>query len=321
MLSRRALLARIAVAGLSALCLAAHAQYPERPIKIVVPVSPGGGTDITARLLATHLAPRLGVPVIVENKLGADGLIGADAVAKAAPDGYTLLMPTTGFLLLPFMHKKMPYDTLGDLVGITAVSRAPMLIVATGSLPFRTPKEFGELLRANPDKYSYATFESYGTMLLSMYNARENIQAVKVPYKGSGQAMPDVMSGVVAYMMTSVAAAKPHLESGKLRAVGLTGAERIPQLPEVATLMESGLSDFAIYQRFTLFAPAKTPPVILERIQQAVQAVVRLPEVSSVLRQQGQEPLGNSVAEFQAEVRKEYAMSEKAAKAAGFVPN
>lgn len=319
------MLLKTALAGLAASALLmglapAHADFPDKPIRIVVPVSPGGGTDITARMLATHLSARLNVPVIVENKLGADGIIGADFVAKAPPDGYTLLIPTTGHFLLPFINKKMPYDTMKDLVGITAISRAPMVIVASPQLPFKTPKEFVELLRANPNKYGYATFESYGQLLIGMMNAKSNVQALRVPYKGSGQALPDVISGVVHYTMTSVAAAKTFVESGKLKAVALTGGKPVPELPGVVSLHDAGLLDVDVFQRFTLFAPARTPREVLDKLQQAVNAVVHSPEVTKSLRLQAQEPIGNSVADFQAEVQKEYAMSEKSARDAGLVP-
>lgn len=315
-ITRRTILAGLSASVASRL---SHAAYPDRPIRLVVPYAPAGGADIVTRAVAHQLGEKIKQSIIVENRSGADGLIGADYVAKSAPDGYTFLSVTSGHQLLPFLHKRMPYDTLKDLVAVTALARSPALFVASGSVPANSLQELAALIRANPGKYSYGSAEKYGLLINTMWNQREGLEAVHIPYKGSGQQLPDIIGGSVQYGVTSIPAARGYVQSGQLKALAVTSAERVRELPQVPTAVESGLKDFVIYNHYGLYAPANTPKSILERLQGQIAEVTALPALQAFFALQSVERAAVPVTEFQQQMLREFNLLEKLAKEANLV--
>jgi tripartite-type tricarboxylate transporter receptor subunit TctC len=287
--------------------------------RIIVGTSAGGGGDNVARLLAAKLDGRLADHVIVENHTGADGVIAASDVARAAPDGCTLLLATSGHMLRPFATKKLPYNTLTDLVGVTAVTRSPALIVASPDLKFDSPSGFVAMLKANPGKYNYATPEILGQITVALFNHQVGVDATRVPYRGTASMMPDLASGIVQYAASSISAAQTLVAGGRLKAVGVAGTERAQTLPQVPTFKEYGI-DFVLYNRYGLFAPGSTPRAALENAQRAVAAALQDPALAKALKLNGDEPVGNSVDQFQGELRQEYELFKATAAQAGIVP-
>ncbi len=252
-MNRRAWLALAAgglFGGLSlSLALPAVAQtYPAKPIRIVVPYVAGGGTDTIARAMGEKLSKRLGQPVVVDNKAGASGIIGTDAVAKAAPDGYTLLMTLTQSVLTnQFLYQKLPYDPRKDLTMISVLADAQLVLVAHPSVPARTARELGEYARSRPGKLSYASWGVGSLSHLSgaYYSKLVHGQAMHVPYKGEAPMMQDLLGGQVQFGFASILSAKPYIQSGKLKALAVTGTQRSSALPDMPTFAESGMQDSA----------------------------------------------------------------------------
>lgn len=276
-------------------------DFPSKPIRIIVPYGAGGGSDYLARRLSDKLAQRLGQTVIVENRPGADGIIGTNMVARADPDGYTYLIAVGTHLLNPLVHKDLPYDTFGDLTGVTMIARSPLLFSASNSIKARDMTDFVKLAHENPGKYSFANSEKFTMMLVKMLTDSQKMDVVHVPYKGSGPLLVDVAGGAVSIASSSIAAAMPYLKSNRLHPLAVTGLERTSALPDVPTLKELGLGDFDYYVTYGLYAPAKTPRAALERMQQEVRNVTSDPEMKEALNSQAAEPVANGVDEFNAE--------------------
>lgn len=300
----RLLIAAMTVASLVMPGLAAQAHadtFPSQPIRIIVPYGAGGGSDYLARKLSDKLSARLGQSVIVENRPGADGIIGTSMVARAQPDGYTYLIAVGTHLLNPLVHKDLPYDTFRDLTGVTLIARSPLLFSANNSIAAKDMKEFVALSRANPGKFSIANSEKFTMMLVKMLADSQKMDVVHVPYKGSGPLLVDAAGGAVSIASSSVAAAAPYLKSNRLHALGVTGTERSSALPDVPTLKELGLGDFDYYVTYGLYAPAKTPRQALERMRQEVKNVTSDPEMKAALVSQAAEPVANDIDEFNAD--------------------
>jgi tripartite-type tricarboxylate transporter receptor subunit TctC len=238
--SLKAIAIAIATAMLTAGSASAD-EFPNRPIRLVLPTVAGGGTDAHARFVAKQVERQTGWTVVVENRPGADGAIAADFVAKSKPDGHTLLVTTSGHLLLPFTRKSLPYDTLKDFVGITALTRNYAFVTTSTSLKLNTLGDLLGLLRSAPGKYSFATPESFGYLQTARFNKNAGVQAVRVPYRGTGALITDVASGLVTYAIMTVSAAKPMMEAGKLRALCVGSNKRIPEFPSVPTCPEEGV--------------------------------------------------------------------------------
>ncbi|GAP35553.1 tripartite tricarboxylate transporter substrate binding protein [Piscinibacter sakaiensis] len=303
--ARRRLLQRAAASGATAV-LPAWAAFPDKPVRIVVPYSAGGGTDIIARHVAQRLQPRLGQTVLVENRPGADGVIGTDVVAKAPPDGSAFVLVVASHLINPLVIAKMPYDTHRDMVGVTMVAESPLVFVTHVDVPARNAKELAELIRRTPGKYSYGSSENMTRLVGAMFVQGQKLDAVHVPYKGGGPLMTDVAGGVTTLGVTSVLSAKQLMTAGKLKALGITGAKRSTVLPEVPTMVELGYPQFAeVRTTYSLFAPAATPRETLERMQKEVAAVIHTPEMVEILAAQAASPVGNTVADFQEQVKRE----------------
>ena len=287
----------------------ARAAFPERSVKIVVPYSAGGGTDIIARRLAERLHPRLGQTVIVENRVGANGIIGSEYVAKSPPDGYTYVLVVNSHLINPLVTRRMPYDTFKDFAPVTMVAKSPLVFVSRADLPVDSPKALAEMVRKDPQgKFTYGSSESMTRLVGAMYVSAQKLDMVHIGYKGGAPLMTDIAGGQVTVGVTSVLTAKQLITAGKLRAIGLTGDRRSPVLPDVPTMGEGGLKQFDdVYTSYSLYAPAATPRAALERIQQEIAAVVAAPEMKEILAEQAATGVANPVAEFTAQVERDAA--------------
>ncbi len=301
-----------------------HAQnYPDKPIRIISPFTPGGGTDLMARLIGQQLTKSWGQQVVVENKPGANGMLGADFVAKAAPDGYTLLVGTMGTHgINASLYKKLPYDTINDFAPVTALITSPMLLCVHPSVPARTTGEFIALARARPGQitFSSAGTGSVGHLAGELFNYLAHVKIVHIPYRGAGPAAIDLMSGQVQAMMGSPAAALNFVKIGKIRALAVTSRNRSALAPDIPTLAESGLKTYDVTTWYGLWAPARTPNAIVQRLNAEVKTMLALPEIRQQLATQALEPLGNSPEEFAALIKAELAKWAQVAAGASITP-
>ena len=307
------LLAAIATCAVAA---SAWAQYPTRSIKLIVPFSAGGSTDIIARLTAQQLGKELGQPVVVENVGGAAGALGTMQAMNAAPDGYTLLIATVSTMIVyPAAHPKPQYS-LDNFVPITNIASMPNIITVTPSFPAKDLKEFIAVLKANPDKYSFATsgVGSINHMLGESFQAYTGTKLVHVPYKGSGPAMQDVMGGQVNILFDQFPSSKPHIDSGKLKAVGAISPQKIPGYPNIMTMEDAGLKGFVDEAWYGLLAPKGTPPDVVAKLTDAMKKSLANPELRGKLEGVGARPVGNSASEFAAQIRTEQDRMKKLVK-------
>jgi len=271
---------------LAAACLPLAAQdYPNRPIKLIVPHSPGGATDAVARMVAQPLGEALGQSIVVENKPGAGGILGTDIAAKAAPDGYTLLMLVDANTIYPSTTLKLNHDPASSFAPISLVGRGSHVLVLHPSVPANNLQELIAYIRAHPGELS-AALPSYGGpqhLALEMIKANAKIDVTPIPYKGGGQAITDILGGQVKFGLLGMAPAVPHIRSGKLKAIAVTGSTRSAALPDVPTVAESGIAGFETNQWQSMVAPAGTPPAIINRIHAELVKVMQLPAVKDKL--------------------------------------
>ena len=291
------------VVAAAALVLAAPARaddYPSRPIRVIVPFSPGGAVDGPMRLIAQELGKRLGQPVVVENKPGAGATIGSDVAAKAAPDGYTLLLASQTNAISATLYSKLPFDPIEDFTPVTLIGREPGVVVVNPSVPAKTLQEFIAYVKANPGKVDYASSGngSGQHLFAALLASKTGMKMNHVPYRGSGQATTDLLSGVVAMAIPGTAGMVGHIKAGKLRALAVTGAHRSPQLPDVPTVIESGVPGYEAYVWMGLLAPKATPAAIVERLNREVVAVLREDDVVHYMASAGIEIVGSSSADF-----------------------
>ncbi len=316
-LCKRALLAGLGALSLSA---AAFAQYPNKPIKIIVPFLAGGTTDIMARAVAADLQKAFGQAVVVENRAGAGGNIGADAVAKSAPDGYTFLMGTVGTHAINMaLYTKMPYDAVKDFAPVSLVAAVPNILVATPSFPVNSVKELIDLAKKEDGKLTFASSGSGTSIHLSgeLFKQLAGVQMTHVPYKGSSAALPDVMSGQVNVMFDNAPSVMPHIKGGKLKAIAVTSGKRAPALPNVPTIAESGVPGFEASSWFGLLAPAGTPKEIVDKVSAQIQKMLQTPEMKERLASQGADGVGNTPEQFAAHIKTEIDKWAKVVKASG----
>jgi len=300
----------LAIGFAMALPAAAVAQdYPSKPIHLVVGYTPGGTTDIIARIIGARLSETLHQPVIVENRGGAGGNIGADLVAKAAPDGYTLLMGTAGTMAVnPWIYKKLPFDTVRDFAPISLVATLPNLMVVSPNVPAKTVQEFVAWAKSRPGKVFFASSGVGNTphMTAELFNQTTGLKMVHVPYKGSGPALSDLMAGTgVQVMFDNMPSAIGQARAGNVRAIAVTSSKRVESAPDIPTVAESGYPGFEVVTWFGLFAPAGTPPAIVERLNQQVAEAVHNPETRKRLADLGAEPTSNSPSQYAALVKTE----------------
>ena len=305
---------------LACAALAAHAQYPNKPIKMVVPFPAGGTTDIMARAVAADLQKTLGQAVIVDNKAGAGGNIGSDFVAKAAPDGYTLLMGTVGTHAINVsLYPKMPYDAVKDFVPVSLVAGVPNVLVASPGYPIASVKDLIDAAKKAPDTVTFASSGNGTSIHLSgeLFKQLAGVQMTHVPYKGSSTALPDVMSGQVNVMFDNAPSVMQHIRGGKLKAIAVTSSKRSPALPNVPTIAESGLPGFEASSWFGVFAPAGTPKDIVDKLSQTIAKAVHTAEFKERLAAQGAEGVGNTSEQFAAHIKTEIDKWARVVKASG----
>ncbi len=307
--------------ALASVSLPAHAQssYPTRTVRLIVPSSPGGGTDISARIIAPQLTQFLGQQVIVENRPGAGTMIGGEAVARAAPDGYTLLMGISTLAINPAMYKKVPYDALRDFAPISQAVALSNVLVIHPSLPPLNLKSFIAFAKARPGELNFAS-AGLGTsphLSVELFLVLTKLKMLHVPYKGTGPGVIDLIAGHVPVMMPNMLSAKPHIRSGRLRALGVTGAKRAPGADDIPTIAEAGVPGYQAVQWYGVLAPAGTPADIITKLHAGVVRAVQNPDVRKRLMNDGAEPVGSSSAEFAAYIRAETDKWAKVIKAAG----
>ena len=308
---------------LSAMALPVLAQnYPTRAVRLVVPSSPGGGTDISARILAPQLTQFLGQQVVVENRPGAGTMIGGDVVARAAPDGYTLLMGISTLAINPAMYKKVPYDALKDFAPISQAVSLSNVLVVHPSLPVRNVKDFIALVKPRPGQVNFAS-AGVGTsphLSMELFLVMANLKMLHVPYKGSGPGVTDLVAGHVPAMMPNMLSAQPHIKSGRLRALGVTGSKRAPGADDIPTIAEAGVPGYEAVQWYGLLAPAGTSRDIVSKLHAGAVRALQNPDVRQRLLNDGAEPVGNSPEEFATYLRAETTKWAKVVQAAGIKP-
>jgi len=293
--------------------------YPSKPIRIVVPFAPGGGTDILTRIMLPRLNDTLKQQLIVDNRPGAGSQIGTEIVAKAAPDGYTVLMVDTAFMTNPSLYSKLPYDSQKDFAPVSLAASAPVILIVHSSVPVGTLKELVSIARAKPGALNFASggpgsSTHLGVELLK-YVAK--IDLVHIPYKGTGPAVADVLGGQVTMMFAGISSVKQHVESGRLRAIAVTGEKRSPAMPAVPTFAEAGMKQVDASSYWGALAPARTSPEIVTRLSQTMAQVLKMPDVRDKLVELGFDPIGGSPAEYAAMIAKETDKWAKVIKAAG----
>jgi tripartite-type tricarboxylate transporter receptor subunit TctC len=302
----------------------AHAQanYPTRAVRVIVPSAPGGGTDISARIIAPQLTQFLGQQIIVENRAGAGTMIGGEAVARAAPDGYTLLMGISTLAINPAMYKKVPYDALKDFAPVSLAVSLSNVLVVHPSLPVRNVKEFIALVKPRPGQVNFAS-AGVGTsphLSMELFLVMTGLKMLHVPYKGSGPGVTDLVAGHVPAMMPNMLSAQPHIKSGRLRALGVTGSKRAPGADDIPTIAEAGVPGYEAVQWYGLLAPAGTSRDIVTKLHAGVVRALQNPDVRQRLLNDGAEPVGNSPEEFASYLRAETTKWAKVVQAAGIKP-
>jgi tripartite-type tricarboxylate transporter receptor subunit TctC len=310
-------LAAITFAGVS-FDAAAQQNYPAKPVRIIVPSSSGGGTDILARQMAPKLTERWGQQVIVDNRPGAGMMIGIELAARAAPDGYTLLMPASPLALNSVLYKKVPYDPINDFAPIAQVAAAPNILITHPSLPVRNVKDLIALAKARPGQLVYGS-AGIGTsphMAMELFLSMTGTRMGHVPYKGTGPSLIDTLAGQVQVLMSTLLPPLPHLKTGRLRALGITGLKRVASLPDVPTVAETGVPGYEVIQWYGLLAPANTPRDIIAKVHTEVANVMGAREIREKLSAEGAEPLATTPDQFAAFIKAELDKWTKVAKVA-----
>jgi len=303
LLTRRAALVALVLVSAGA----AAQDWPSKPVRFIVPYPPGGGTDVIARIVQEPLSRALGQPIVIENRGGAGGAVGTEAASKAAPDGYTFLFTLSSHTINPLLYK-LAFDVEKDFVSVSTVASLPQLIAANIASPYKTMQDIVSQAKAQPGKVAYASVGA-GTpshIAGELLNLRAGVKLLHVPYKGGGPAVTDVLGGQVPLLFVSIPAAMGHVKSGKLRPIAVTTLKRSGAAPEVPTVAEAlNIPDYEVDSWYAIFAPARTPPNMVGRMQQEVARVVRIPEVKQKLLEQGADGVGNTAAELDQVVKSE----------------
>jgi tripartite-type tricarboxylate transporter receptor subunit TctC len=309
----------LAVSGVFTINTALAQTYPSKPIRIMAPFSPGGPVDITARILAQKLGESLGQPVVVENRAGASGMIGAEMVAKSPPDGYLLLANSSIHVIVPSLFAKMTYDPVRDFIPVSVASSSPLMLVVTPALPVKNVKGFITLAKARPGEMSFGSSGAGSSTHLTaeLLKSVTGTNMVHIPYKGQGQAITDVITGQIQFMFNSPSAVGEFIKAGRLRTLGITSEKRLPQWPDVPTFVETGYKDMVTGSWYGIWAPAKTPQAIVAKLNSEIVRIVNLPDVRQRIIDMGGEPVANSSAEFDAFQKAEMARWAKIVKQAG----
>jgi tripartite-type tricarboxylate transporter receptor subunit TctC len=294
----------------------ALAQYPAKPVRIVVPYPPGGTVDVVARNLAQQLTAQTGQQFVVDNRAGANGTIGSDFVSKAAPDGYTLLVQASIFVINPLFLKTVPYDVQRDFTPVANLGSVPLLVTAHPSVPAANLRDFVALVRANPDRYTFATtgLGSAGHLTEEVIKRDGGLQILIVPYKGAGPALTDIVGGQVSALADPLPSSYPHVKGGRLKALAVTSRARIPFMPDVPTMAESGFPGFEMLSWYGLWGPRNMPKEVVDRLAAEAAKAVKSAEMREKLAAQGFIPDGSGPAAFAAYVKDEIAKYAKIVK-------
>ncbi|MGE5524348.1 MAG: Bug family tripartite tricarboxylate transporter substrate binding protein [Rhodospirillaceae bacterium] len=307
---KKVVLAFAGVALLGGLHSAQAQNWPTKPVRFIVPFTPGGGNDTIARLIGQKLTAVIGQQVIIDNRAGAGGTIGAEAAARSAPDGYTMFLAgvaTHG--INPNLRKKLPYDPVKDFEPVSLIAQAPLLVVVHPSLPVRNTRDLIALAKAKPGQVTYASNGAGGSshMAVELFNMMTNTKMLHVPYKGLSPALTDLISGQVQVMFSSAVAMLPQVKAGRLRAIAMTGSKRSPALPELPTVAESGVPGYETGSWYGVVMPAGTPKPIVNRLAKEIATIAKSPEINERLVDDAAIPVGSTPEEFGAFIRKELA--------------
>lgn len=314
---RRSLLLALAAQGVAGRVLAA--DYPARPIRLVVPYAPGGGADSVARIVAKKVGESIGQPIVVENKGGAGAILGTDIVAKAEPDGYTLLLGQSGPISInPAVYKSLPYDPVKDFAPITMTTAYPYILVVNSELTPKSLQEFVALGRSKPGAMNYGStgVGAANHLVAELFNSKAGLKMTHVPYRGTALAVGDLLGGQLTMVFGDPISVLPHIKSGKLRALAVTSLERSPVAPEVPTVVESGYPGFEALAWHGILAPAKTPAAIVKKLNEEIAKALQDPDTKALLVNQAMQVVGNTPAEFAAFVQKDIAIWKAVAAAA-----
>lgn len=298
---------------------AAAQSYPLGPLRMIVPFPPGGGTDILARAIGQKLNEAWGQPVVVENRGGANGTIGAAMAAKATPDGHAMLIVPSGFAVNPSIYKNLPFDSTRDLAPVTQLASNPSLLVVHPSFPPRTVKELIAFLKARPDEINYASSGNGSPphLFTELFKQMTGTRMTHVRYKGGGPATVAIVAGEIPVYIMAPMQAAPHLKSGRLRALGVTSAKRDPAYPDIPTIAEAGVAGYAVMNWYGLLVPAGTPKPALSKLHAEIVRIVNLPEIRDRLAAEGATVIGSTPEQFAAFLKDEMAKAARIVKAAG----
>lgn len=305
---------------LTALPFTVGAEYPDRPIRIIVPFTPGGSTDILARMLGQKLTDAWGQNVVVENRPGANGVVGGELTARANPDGHTLLMVAIGHAINPMLQKTLPYDTEKDFQPISLTAILPLMVTVNPSLKANNMQDLIALARSRPVTYGSGGIGSSQHLAAELINYLAKTKMTHVPYKGGSQGLQDLIGGHLDVMPQTILSAAPHIKAGKLRALAVTTAKRNAAWPDVPTVSESGLKGYESLAWYGMVAPAKLPPAVLTKLSNETIKATRSSDMQAALIKQGAEPVGSTPREFAAFIRSEMTKYSRVIKEAGVKP-
>jgi tripartite-type tricarboxylate transporter receptor subunit TctC len=299
MLSFRSILSALVLSMLGAVSTGtalAQANYPDKPVRFVVPYPPGGGTDVIARIVQDRFQALLGQPIIIDNKGGAGGSVGSELAARAAPDGYTVLFTLSSHTINPAIYPKLSFDTIKDFESIGTVASLPQILVANPLLPASTVAELVALAKAKPELLAYASVGngSPGHLAGELFKLRTGTQMTHIPYRGGGPAVTDVISGQVPLLWVSIPAAAQFVKTGKLKAFAVSTLKRSAAFPDVPTVQETGVPDFEVDSWYAMFVPARTPQPVIDRLNRALNTIVAEPGIRDKLLAQGAEGVGGT---------------------------
>jgi tripartite-type tricarboxylate transporter receptor subunit TctC len=302
---------------------AAAQDYPAHPVRIVIPLSPGGTTDVPGRMIAQKLSEALGQQFFVENRAGAGGMIGSDFVAKSKPDGYTLLLTASPFVIAPHVYKKMPYNALTDFAPVIRIATGPYVLVVHPARGVHSVKELIALAKQQPGKIDFASSGNGGAqhLVTELFMYMAGIKLNHVPYKGSGPAQQDLIAGVVKVSFVGTPIAIPHMKAGRLNALGVSTAKRSPEMPDVPTIAEAGVPGYEATVWIGMLAPAGTPPEIIAKINGEIGRLVRADEVRKLLAPTGMEPDPDTPGQFAAYLKADYDKWGKVVRESGATVN
>jgi tripartite-type tricarboxylate transporter receptor subunit TctC len=310
------------VLALAAQCLieTARAQeYPSRPIRLVVPYAPGGGADSVARIVARRVSENIGQPIVIDNRGGAGSILGTDIVAKAEPDGYTLLLGQSGPISInPAVYKTLPYDPVKDFAPVTMTTAYPYILVVNAKLPVQSLQEFVALGKAKPGSMNYGStgIGAANHLVAELFNSKAGLKMAHIPYRGTALAVTDLIGGQLSMVFGDPISVLPHMQSGTLRALAVTSPERSPVAPQVPTVAESGYPGFDAIAWHGILAPAKTPPATIKKLNAEIVKALQDPETKALLVNQAMQTVGNTPEEFAAFIQKDIATWKAVAKAA-----